>query len=163
MHRLFVLIAAFFASAVFCTAQNVTVISFDELDTWTRRQDDTVRVFNFWATWCKPCIAEMPAFDSLQRVYTGRKLQVVFVSLDFKKQLAGRVQPFVAKKKFTPPVVLLDAPNPNSWIDRISSDWSGAIPATLVIKTSDDVRAFYEREFTFDELQSIIQPLMEAP
>jgi thiol-disulfide isomerase/thioredoxin len=163
MIRIVAFLSAFFTSVVLCTAQNVNVITFDELDAWTKRQDDTVRVFNFWATWCKPCIEEMPAFDSLQRVSAGRKLQVIFVSLDFKSQIDKRVRPFVAKKKFAPPVVLLDAPDPNSWIDRISSDWSGAIPATLVVRTSHNVRNFYEHDFTFDELQSILQPLMEAP
>lgn len=163
MFRIFSLLIAFFASAVLGMAQNVAVISFDELDAWTKRSDDTVRVFNFWATWCKPCIEEMPAFDSLQRISAGKKLQVVFVSLDFKSQLDTRVRTFVAKKKFAPPVVVLDAPDPNSWIDKISPDWSGAIPATLVVKTSDNIRAFYEHDFTFDELQSTLQPLMEAP
>lgn len=163
MRRLFFLISAFLSSIVLGTAQNVTVISYDELDAWTRRSDDTVRVFNFWATWCKPCIEEMPAFDSLQRVSAGQKLQIVFVSLDFKSQLDTRVRPFVAKKKFAPPVVLLDAPDANTWIDKISASWSGAIPATLVVRTSDNTRAFYEHDFTFDELQSILQPLVESP
>ena len=142
-------------------AQTVSVISFDQLDSMTQNTGDTLVVFNFWATWCKPCIAEMPAFDSLHRAYAGRKVRVVFVSLDFISQLDRRVRPFVEKRRYAPPVVLLDAPDPNSWIDRVSPEWSGAIPATLVVNNARNIRNFYEREFTFDELQSIIQPLME--
>ncbi len=142
-------------------AQAVSVITFDQLDSLTQSTGDTLVIFNFWATWCTPCIAEMPAFDSLHRAYTGRKVRVVFVSLDFISQLEKRVIPFAGKRKFAPPIVLLNAPDPNSWIDRISPAWSGSIPATLVVNNAKNIRNFYEREFTFDELQSIIQPLME--
>lgn len=142
-------------------AQTVEVITFDELEQRMADTGDTVVVFNFWATWCKPCIEEMPAFDSLHRVYAGRKVRVVFVSLDFMSQIDRRVRPFLKKRSFAPPVVVLNAPNANEWIDRISPDWSGAIPATLVVSSARNIRSFYEREFTFDELQSLIQPLVE--
>lgn len=160
--RLFLsLIAALLCSTAFCSAQTVRTISIDELETWIQKNDDTVRIFNFWATWCNPCIAEMPAFDSLQRVEAGNKVQVVFVSLDFPSQLEKRVQPFVAKRQFTAPVVLLSTANPNAWINRISPDWSGAIPATLLVRSSHKVSRFYEQEFTFDELHSLVKSLME--
>lgn len=161
MSLLLSFIAALLCSVALCSAQTVRVLSIDELEHWIQKSDDTVRVFNFWATWCKPCIEEMPAFDSLQRVERGNKVQVVFVSLDFPSQLAKRVQPFVAKRQFAAPVVLLNAANPNTWIDRINPDWSGAIPATLLVRSSHKVLRFYEREFTFDELHSLVQSLLE--
>ncbi len=161
MRLLLLLAVVLVFAAVPGRAQTVSVITFDQLDSMTRNTGDTLVVFNFWATWCKPCIQEMPAFDSLHRAYAGKPVRVVFVSLDFMSQLDRRVRPFVEKKGFAPPVVLLDAPDPNSWIDRVSPAWSGAIPATLVVNSARNIRNFYEREFTFDELQSIIQPLME--
>lgn len=155
------LVAALVLAALPARAQTVSVVTFDQLESMINNTGDTLVVFNFWATWCKPCIAEMPAFDSLHRAYLHKKVRVVFVSLDFVSQLDKSVRPFVKKRSFAPPVVLLDAPNPNAWIDRISTAWSGAIPATLVVHTAKNIRVFYEREFTFDELQSIIQPLTE--
>lgn len=161
MNVVFPLLVALFCCSAFCSAQTIRTISIDELETWIQKNDDTVRVFNFWATWCKPCIEEMPAFDSLQREYTGNKVQVVFVSLDFPSQLEKRVRPFVTKRKFAAPVVLLNAANPNAWIDRISPEWSGAIPATLLVRSSHKVLRFYEREFTFDEIHSLVTSLLE--
>ena len=162
MKLLLSLIAAFLLAMTSGYAQTVSVVTFDQLDSMTRNTGDTIVVFNFWATWCKPCVQEMPAFDSLHRVYADRKVRVVFVSLDFLSQLDKRVRPFVEKRKFMSPVLLLNAPDPNSWIDRVSPEWSGSIPATLIVGTARNIRNFYEREFTFEELSSIIQPLVEV-
>jgi hypothetical protein len=46
-------------------AQEIRVIKFADLQKWRNDKSDTVYVINFWATWCKPCLKEMPAFESL--------------------------------------------------------------------------------------------------
>jgi thiol-disulfide isomerase/thioredoxin len=92
---------------------------------------DTTYVVNFWATWCKPCVQELPAFDSLYNKAGNRMLQIILVSLDFKEDLREKVNPFLKNNQVKSACVLLDEVNGNEFINKISAQWSGAIPATL--------------------------------
>ncbi|MCU0359795.1 MAG: TlpA family protein disulfide reductase [Bacteroidia bacterium] len=91
---------------------------------------DTTYVVNFWATWCKPCIQELPAFDSLYLETKNQSTKVLLVCLDFKEELNTKVIPFLKKKNIQAECVLLDEVNGNDYINKISESWSGAIPAT---------------------------------
>lgn len=150
--------------AVFSTlaqAQTVSVVSFQELEVWMNRQSDTTYVLNFWATWCSPCVEELPHFEAINEKYKNDKLRIILVSLDFNSELKTKVIPFVLKRNLRSTVLLLDEPDANIYIDKISSEWSGAIPATLIFNPKKKRRRFYEKQFSLDELQSVIQPFIE--
>ncbi len=136
----------------------VPVIKLPELQKLLNSKSDTTYVVNFWATWCKPCVAELPHFEKLNAESKDKKIKVILVSLDFKRDLNSRLKPFVEKNNLKSTVVLLDEPDYNSWIDKIDASWSGAIPATLVIKNNR--KKFYEREFhSYDDLEKTLNNL----
>src|SRR5690606_4545781 len=87
---------------------------------------------NFWAIWCKPCIQELPAFDSLNKTLKSLPVKILLVSLDFVEE-KEKVNAFLKKRNITTDCVLLDEVNGNSYIDRVSKDWNGSIPATLFV------------------------------
>jgi thiol-disulfide isomerase/thioredoxin len=118
-------------AAIGLNAQVSAVYKIDRLE---RRisNPDTLYVVNFWATWCKPCIEEMPAFDSLASEVKG-PVKILLVSLDFREELRRKVNPFLIKRKVKNECVLLDETD-GKFIDRIHPKWSGAIPATLIRK-----------------------------
>lgn len=107
---------------------------FDDLNPRISIQNDTTYVINFWATWCKPCVQELPYFEQLHTAYDGKKVKVILVSLDFSRQLESKLLPFVQERQLKPEVIALIDSDYNAWIDRISPDWSGAIPVTIVRK-----------------------------
>ena len=111
-----------------------------------------VILVNFWATWCAPCVTELPYFDQLLTKYQSEKLSVSLVSLDFSNKLEKSLIPFLIKKKVLSNVLLLDDNGANSWINKINSDWSGALPATIIY--TKDNYAFFEKSFTYDELET---------
>lgn len=115
------------------TAQSQTISKVYKINDLLERisNNDTTYIVNFWATWCKPCIEELPAFDSLYQVIKDKKIKVVLVSLDFIDDLKTKVNPFLKKNKIKSNCVLLDEVNGNNFINKISKNWSGAIPATL--------------------------------
>lgn len=140
------------------SAQEVAVVDFAGLQQRMNEQKkDELVIYNFWATWCKPCVEEMPYFEKLNANYAGKNVKVVFVSLDFKSK-HQKVVEFVAKKGLKAEVILLNAPDYNAWIDKVSTDWSGAIPATFVLK--GDEHKFHEGSFTYEQLEQFIKPLL---
>lgn len=136
------------------------VIRFRELEEYIATSaDDKVKVINFWATWCAPCVKELPFIDSLRNTYSPDEVEVLLVSLDFPDELA-KVNTFLQRKKIGSTVWLLDESDPNLFIDKVDPSWSGAIPATLLIRNSTDKRTFLEGELTKEELQNHINKLL---
>lgn len=133
----------------------VQVIDFDNFKPYLDKDSDTTFVINFWATWCAPCVAELPHFERLNATSQGSPVKVVLVSLDFKNQLQSKLIPFIREHAVKSKVVFLDAPNPNDWIDLVDPSWSGALPATLIYK--QDTRQFFEQSFEdYESLESIV-------
>lgn len=142
-------------------AQSVEIVKWDYIENLMNQKSDTLYVINFWATWCAPCVKELPYFDKLAAENTSAKLKVILISLDFKKQLESRIIPFVKEKNIQSKVVVLDEPNYNSWIDKVNPEWSGAIPATLIVGGTNTTPLFFEKEFIFTELNEIVKPLIK--
>jgi thiol-disulfide isomerase/thioredoxin len=108
-------------------------LDFDAFEPWLQPGNDTTFVFNFWATWCQPCLAEMPLFERLIAETADQPVRVVLVSMDFPRDILGKLVPFVSQRQLTPYVLCLADLDYNSWIDRVSPAWDGAIPFTLVV------------------------------
>jgi thiol-disulfide isomerase/thioredoxin len=131
----------------------IEVYNFDQLESFLSSNTDKTLVVNFWATWCKPCIKELPYFEAAQTKYK-EDIRVILVSLDFPEKLESQLIPFVNEHAIRSQVVLLNDPYENEWIPKVDATWSGAIPATLIMKGSK--RIFYEKSFTQEELENEI-------
>lgn len=134
---------------------SVPVVDYDALKPMIRPSGDTTYVINFWATWCAPCVQELPYFLALDSAMAGRPFKLLLVSLDFQKDYVRRLEPFVKARQIEPLVVVLDDNRMDYWINDVDPSWSGAIPATLLVR--GDRRQFYERTFHhLSELQDIV-------
>ncbi len=139
--------------------KRVVSLNFEELEkNYFQKKNDSIYIINFWATWCKPCVKELPAFEKLTLNFSDKKVKVLLVSLDFPDKIDSQVIPFIKKNKINSEVVLLDDPDANSWIPKVSEEWSGAIPATVIYK--NDNRKFYEQSFTFEELETELKKFL---
>ena len=153
------LIFSFLMIGTVVDGQTISVISLDQLEQRLDNGADTSFVVNFWATWCGPCVKELPYFDQLTVHAVGTKTKVLLVSLDFAEHLDSKVIPFVAERGLKSEVMLMDEAKPNKWIPRVSTDWSGAIPATLFVNTQKKTRHFCEGSFNEGELELKLQKL----
>lgn len=135
------------------TATEVTseipVLNFEAFEKYLNIDDDNIHVVNFWATWCAPCVKELPYFEAVNQEYKDKNVKVLLVSLDFNLK---KLNAFLAKNDLKSEQVLLDDPDQNEWIPKVSKEWSGAIPATVIYKKGK--RKFYEGSFTKSELES---------
>jgi thiol-disulfide isomerase/thioredoxin len=127
---------------------------FSDFQPSLQKSNDTTYVVNFWATWCKPCIEELPEFQALNKKYKEQKFKMILVSLDFEKQLDSKVKPFIEEKGIEAEVVLLADSKQHLWIDQVNKEWSGSIPVTLIY--NKDFNFFKEGSMTFEELNELI-------
>ena len=139
----------------FTSKHQPRVLSFDDFEPHLHLTGDSLYLVNFWATWCTPCVEEIPAFEKINQEYKDKKVKVLLVSLDFPKRIESRLVPFLEDHDVRSEVIVLDDPDANKWINRVHSDWSGSIPATVVY--SKNGREFHEGTFTYDELKTLVE------
>jgi thiol-disulfide isomerase/thioredoxin len=134
------------------------VYDYSGLEKLLYQEDDKVHVVNFWATWCAPCIKEMPHFEKINALYKEENVEVLLVSLDFPFQYDKKLKPFIKEHDLQSRVVALDDPDMNTWMPKVDESWTGAIPITIIYNRAK--RQFYERSFTYDELETELKQFL---
>lgn len=131
--------------------------TFDSFEHILNQESDTTYLINFWATWCGPCVKELPYIEGLVDLYNDKKYKSILVSLDFEKQIESKLIPFLNKNEIKSDVVVLLDGKSSKWIDRVDPSWSGAIPITIIYNKNK--REFFEEQFhSTEELIEIIDP-----
>lgn len=138
-------------------AQHVALVKFPALHQRLAQPTDTTYVVNFWATWCAPCVKELPGFEQVRAANAGKKVKVLLVSMDYASQLDKKVKPFVKQRGLKSEVLLLNEPDPNTWMDKLDAKWSGALPFTLIVNNKTKQRATFEQELSLAELTAVLQ------
>ncbi len=139
----------------FTLSENIPIHSFKSFESLLHKKNDTTYIINFWATWCVPCVEELPYFEKINTQYKDRKVKVILTSLDFPDKIDSKLIPFIKSHAIQSKIIVLDAPDQNKWIPKVNSDWSGAIPATLIYNKNKS--SFYEQSFSFSELEDLVQ------
>ncbi|HQQ81920.1 MAG TPA: TlpA disulfide reductase family protein [Cyclobacteriaceae bacterium] len=141
-------------------AQEARLIHLSQFQEDIRSEKGKIQVINFWATWCAPCLKELPLFEKLKADRPDIRIRLVSMDMDLDPN-PDKVRRFVARKKLTSEVIILDERNPNKWIDQVEKKWSGALPATLIINNQNGKRVFVERELHAGELEKLISEVSQ--
>lgn len=135
----------------------VRVLKYEDLLQVLDQKNDTLNIVNFWATWCMPCIKELPHFVATAQAMKDKPVKLILVSLDTRSNLDSAVVPFLKKKNFVAQHYLLDDNGRmNEWIPKIDAGWDGAIPATALYKNGQKLR-FDQGQLSESELKANIQ------
>lgn len=130
--------------------------SFEDIEPVLFANNDTTYVINFWATWCKPCVRELPLFEELHKLTGEKSIKIYLVNLDMKRNLDTKLVNFLNRNIVSSSILALTDVDGNNWIPKFDVNWSGAIPATLIRKGNQ--RVFIEDEFHHvDELIELIR------
>lgn len=160
MKRFFFIVFAFLFTTCL-PAQELKSIKITDLEK-TIAESKGPLIINFWATFCVPCIEEIPYFQEEVKKYEKEGLQLLLVSLDMKSFYPEKIRAFVKKRKFTAPMVWLNETNANYFCDKIDPKWSGAIPATLFVNNKTGYRRFLEQEMSRAQLQKEIEAMLQG-
>jgi len=142
-------------------AQDYKVVRFDDIQQIMETKNDTLYVLNFWATWCKPCVEELPFFDEMQERYQDQKMKIILISLDFQSQIESKFKPFLQQRKLKSEVWFLNESKFNKFIPQVDQNWSGALPFTLFLRESDQYRSAKEGAFLHGELKTIFDNIFD--
>jgi thiol-disulfide isomerase/thioredoxin len=132
------------------------------LESILNNPEDKLFVVNFWATWCAPCVSEIPAFQKAADEYDPAKVKFIMISLDFPSQIEQELLPFLIKNSISLDVTVMTEMDYNSWIDKIDPSWSGDIPATLFFNNHDKTKYFRTGTISGSELKKIISSLIKT-
>lgn len=152
----------FILSGVVATAQNkIEVLKIVELENYINSNQNEVIVVNFWATFCKPCLAEIPVFINVTDSFAAQKVKLLLVSLDMPSAYPISLTNFVNTNAYKATVVWLNETDADYFCNRIDKSWSGAIPATLIVNNKTGYKKFFEEEMSAEELSKEIEAALK--
>ncbi|MFZ1529224.1 MAG: TlpA disulfide reductase family protein [Ferruginibacter sp.] len=142
-----VILSAVFSFAVFfLQAQQIRKLTIADIENYISSSKGQVLVINFWATFCKSCVAEIPSFIKITNRHKNDSVKLLLVSLDLPSFYPKKIAAFAKQRKFNVPIVWLNETNADYFCPRVDPKWSGSIPATLIINTKTGYRKFFEEE-----------------
>jgi len=146
--------------AVNSYSQTIKKVNMDEvvkmIDTST-----TPLIVNFWASWCKPCVHEIPWFEQGVKAYADKNIKLVLVSLDFAEDYPKNLQEFVKRQNYSATILWLNETNADSFCPKIDSTWSGSIPATIMVNNKTHYRQFFGEQIPEPRFKLELAKLVE--
>lgn len=140
-------------------ASSITIVTADDVREAVDAGHGRVTIVNFWATWCPPCVAELPYFAQVYEEYERDRLHFLSISADHPETIEDAVEPFLEQRELPFPILLMDA-MPDDITEALQADFPGNLPVTLLYDPNGAIAQRWDREVTFEELQEAIDALM---
>ncbi len=118
-------------------------------DLVNNKSGEQLRLINFWATWCGPCIIEFPEFVEINRMYRDRDFEFISVSAD-KLNRKDKALNFLQKKEASSKNYIFSGSSIYDLIEVVDPQWQGALPYTLLV--NEDGKVVYKVDGTIDPL-----------
>lgn len=146
--------------AISASTQEIPRWKITDLEDYIAKSDSPL-VISFWATYCLPCIKEIPIFEKVIKEHELQGVKMLLVSLDFKESFPAKISSFAKKRGFKSPIVWLDETNADYFCPRIDSSWSGVMPATLFVNSKTGIRNFVEEEMPKEKFETELKKILQ--
>jgi thiol-disulfide isomerase/thioredoxin len=142
-------------------SQEIKRIKITDLEK-TIKESNGPLIVNFWATYCVPCLAEIPYFQETAKQYKDKGVKLLLVSLDMKDAYPKKINTIAKKLKLNLPIYWLDESNADYFCPKVDSAWSGALPSSLFINNHTGYRKFFEDELSKEKLDKEIRSMIAS-
>jgi thiol-disulfide isomerase/thioredoxin len=159
MNKILFSLVLVFTVFAYANAQHIPKWKLDDLKAAISNADKPT-IFNFWATFCKPCVEEIPYFQQLVKKYDSAGVKLVLISLDLPDAYPKQIALFASKHKFNSAIKFLNETNADVFCPAVDRSWSGAIPASLFINNKTGYRKFFEEQLSRAKLEQEIQNML---
>lgn len=122
-----------------------------------------VVLVNFWATWCRPCLKELPALLALEQEYASRGFELLAVSLDEPADGDAIVQPFLTKWFPSLRSLIRSSPDMDAMVSVVDPAWNEVLPTSYVVDRNGRVAAQLQGGKSAAEFEAAILPLLAKP
>jgi peroxiredoxin len=154
-----IILLTFFYAA---NSQSIAKWKITDVEKYMAAKNGDILVINFWATFCKPCVAEIPSFISTVEKYKSSQVKLLLVSLDLPSYYPAKIQLFAKKHDFNTRIVWLAETNADYFCPKIDAKWSGSIPSTLIINTKTGYKKFFEEEMTAVQFETALKDVISG-
>jgi thiol-disulfide isomerase/thioredoxin len=138
----------------------VKKVKITDLETYIQNSDHPLMI-SFWATWCVPCVEEIPWFEEGVARFADQKVELILVSLDFPKDYPNKLEGFIKKKNWQATFYWLDETNADYFCPKVHPRWEGGIPATLFVNNKTGYRRFFDRALTDRQVEPEIKTMLK--
>jgi thiol-disulfide isomerase/thioredoxin len=162
MMKRILLVLMITGSVLGAQSQQIAKWKITDVEKYMAAKKDEILVINFWATFCKPCVAEIPSFIKISEAYKDQKVKLLLVSLDLPSYYPSKVAAFAKKHEFNTNIVWLNETNADYFCPKIDRAWSGSIPATLILNPATGYRKFFEEEITAENFEAELRKAIDS-
>ncbi|MCS3794897.1 redoxin domain-containing protein [Niastella sp. OAS944] len=155
----YILFIGYLLSTSTTFSQPIRKVKITEVEEYVKNSDHPI-VLNCWATWCAPCIEEIPYFMETVKKYSDQKVELLLVSLDFASSYPNKIQEQIKKKKFNATFFWLNETNADYFCPKIDPKWDGTLPSTLFINPKTGYRKFFGRPLTDRQIELEVKKLV---
>ncbi len=142
------------------SAQQVKKIKMDALVAYAEKADHPV-IINMWATWCTPCVEEIPWFNKILNQQTDSSIELILVSLDFEDKYESAVAKFIEKNPTKATLYWLDETKADYFCPLLDKSWSGNLPVSLFLNNKTGYRIFFDDQIKENFLEQAISDMLE--
>ncbi|MBL0106287.1 MAG: TlpA family protein disulfide reductase [Ignavibacteria bacterium] len=141
-----------------CASYSQVLLPADKfvLDSIRSANKGNVILFNFWATWCKPCTEEFPDLLKLNKNFKDKNFKLIFVSLDFGDELGDKTKAFLKKQGVDFVTYFNNFSKDEELINYMSKDWDGSIPGTFIFDQNNILRKTLIGKHNYKKFKEVI-------
>lgn len=159
MRKLFAVIIMLVSLSAF--AQEIKPVrNISDLEAIRKDTEGKVVLYNFWATWCGPCVKEFPDLVKLYSNYKDKGFTIVFISVDMPEQVETKVVPFLKKQNVDFTTFYNDFKTIDNFINYYDKNWEGAIPSTYIYDKSGNLSSKFIGNQSYEFFEEEIRKLL---
>ena len=132
-----------------------------DLEAYIAKADHPL-IINFWATFCAPCVKEIPYFQSTVEAHRQEGVELILVSLDLPDYYPARIASFAKKQDYHATMAWLNETEADYFCPHVDQRWTGGIPSSLFVNNKNHYRRFYDRQLTEPQVGLAIKEMVAA-